>query len=180
MYRRTGGLALAVAGLMLSTGCGAESPKGHTPVTGSAKAATTHEIQGTVVESDITGAVGPLVGEYPGVSISDMSLSELRKGQEILGALQGGKSYPCPEGSGGGYEDIKAGAQVVVEDGESKVLATSELTGGTLTADGCSFDFAAEVPEVPFYRVTVTHRGALTYSLADLKKQNWHVDSALG
>jgi len=111
----------------------------------------------------------------------------------------------------GGYDDIDSGTQVMVKNGDGKILATTTLhpgagqTAGDVLADGavtttttydgygssflntvvrCTFPFEVEVPSgEKFYSVTVGsngHRGTLTYSKADMEKNDWKVDVSLG
>ncbi len=85
----------------------------------------------------------------------------------------------------GGYSDMAQGASVTVRDGSGHILATSNLgtgTGGAVAsfAGLCKFTFSAEVPETNFYSVEVANRGQLNFSLAEMKKNNWHVDLSLG
>lgn len=70
-----------------------------------------------------------------------------------------------------GYSDITAGAPVVITDQGGTVIATGQLDQGSATvgANGrgtaCTFTFTVQhVPVKPFYGVTVSHRGAVTYS----------------
>lgn len=92
-----------------------------------------------------------------------------------LGAFQWnhGNGNPC---SGyDGYTDIAAGAPVVITDQGGAVIATGQLDSGTAVLDGdrasaCVLTFAVpHVPDRPFYGVTVSHRGTLTYSAAQAK-----------
>jgi hypothetical protein len=81
----------------------------------------------------------------------------------------------------GGYSDIRPGAGVTLKDGDGKVLATSFLDSGSGTANSCSFTFSlANVPEAPFYTVEISHRGQLSYSLSDMKAQDWSLSLTLG
>ena len=89
----------------------------------------------------------------------------------LLDQLAAGETFPCRAGSGGGYDDIAAGAPVTVKDGTGTVLATTALTGGTLSKPGCTFAFRTHVPDADFYRVQVSHRDALTFSREELDKQ---------
>ena len=59
------------------------------------------------------------------------------------------------------------------------MLATATLTGGVLNAQGCTFSYSAQVPGADFYSVTVTHRGALTYSRSQMIASGWHVAAKL-
>jgi len=81
----------------------------------------------------------------------------------------------------GGYSDIRSGTGVTLKDGGGKVLATSFLDSVSGTSNSCVFKVSlASVPEVPFYTVEISHRGQLSYSLADMKTQDWSLDLTLG
>lgn len=75
----------------------------------------------------------------------------------------------------GGYDDIRAGAQVVVTDADGGTVALGELSQGRM--DGsvpdatCQWRFTvADVPAgAGFYGVEVTHRGALQYTEQELR-----------
>jgi hypothetical protein len=94
-------------------------------------------------------------------------------GHELTGSIA------CPAGSGGGHDDIVAGARVTVRDGKGTVLATTVLTGGTPSTTGCTFAFRTHVPDADFYQVGVGHRGALTFSRDELDKKHWSVAARL-
>lgn len=89
---------------------------------------------------------------------------------------------------GGGYDDMRAGAQVRVRDGNGKTLAVSSLRTGKSVADPkyhivvtCIFPFTVKVaPDAKFYGIEVAHRGELTYSKRQLDKKKWRVDFTLG
>lgn len=136
-----------------------------------------HTLTGAITEPDINGALVTRVGGYPGQALSGLTMSQLNKMGSMLDAMKTGRTYACPEGSGGGYEDIARGGQVVIRDGNGSILATTSLLGGTLGVHGCTFAYSAHVPDVPFYEVTVTHRGALTYSKQQLAASRWHIAS---
>jgi len=92
---------------------------------------------------------------------------------------------PCS--GDGGYDDIAAGAGVVVRNQAGSVIATSTLEGGhsELTSAGvgyyCHFDFhVINVPSAPFYSIEISHRGAITHSRAELAAEGWHLDITLG
>lgn len=71
-----------------------------------------------------------------------------------------------------GYDDITAGASVVVTDQGGAVIATGALGTGSPTVDSttgratqCTFAIeVTSVPDRPFYGVAVSHRGTQTYS----------------
>jgi hypothetical protein len=144
-----------------------------------AKAAAVQVIKGKFTVPDINGALVTQVGGYPGQPLGDLTGQQLDKMGRLLDSLAEGKTYPCPGGSGGGFDDLVAGAQVVVEDGARTVLATSTLTGGVINTRGCTFTFKVQVPDADFYRVTVTHRGTLTYSRNQMVANGWRVTARL-
>jgi hypothetical protein len=72
---------------------------------------------------------------------------------------------------GGGFDDIRQGAQVVVTDAAGKTIALAQLDAGSWKRDvGCIFLFT--VPDVPggekFYGIEVSHRGRVQYSARQL------------
>jgi hypothetical protein len=98
---------------------------------------------------------------------------------ELAGSHQGGYgTVPC-EGTGG-YTDIREGAPVTLKDAAGTMIATSRLEHGSSSAP-CDFTFAfPNVVEMPFYTVEVSHRGGLTYSLAEMKATGWTFALTLG
>jgi hypothetical protein len=76
-----------------------------------------------------------------------------------------------------GYNDITAGAPVVVKDESGKILATGSLGSET----SCRFPLTVDgIPDAKFYQVEVSHRGALTYSPSDLDQRGWKIELTLG
>jgi hypothetical protein len=70
---------------------------------------------------------------------------------------------------------------VVINDETNKVIGTSQLGDGSYTGDDCIFRFVvSNLPRAKFYKVEVSHRGQLTYSLDDLASKNWQLDLAIG
>lgn len=95
------------------------------------------------------------------------------------------RADPC--GPESGYPDIAAGAAVVLKDDNGKTIATGALRSPVQSPGSgtgyfrCLLAFTLpDVPEVPFYSVEVSRRGALTFSLADMKAQNWSITLSLG
>lgn len=81
----------------------------------------------------------------------------------------------------GGYSDIGLGTNVTLKDGDGKLLATGSLGLGKGGSTRCTFTFTLSgVPETPFYTVEVGRRGALSYSLADMKSFDWTLGLTLG
>ena len=81
----------------------------------------------------------------------------------------------------GGYADIVPGAQVTLKDGDGKTLGSTQLSSGTGTTSSCTFTFSIDnVPEVPFYSLEVSHRGAITESLAQMQADAWAFGLTLG
>ena len=87
---------------------------------------------------------------------------------------------PCA--GSGGYDDIRASAQVIVKDQDGKTIGTSQLGPGTQTqASDCLFTFTVSgLPKAEFYSVEVSHRGALSWSFDELKAKGWTVALSLG
>lgn len=67
---------------------------------------------------------------------------------------------------GGGYDDIRQGAQVTVKDQSGNVVALGALDAGHIQRQRCQFGFTVEnVPDgKDFYSVEVSHRGELKYT----------------
>jgi zinc-ribbon domain len=81
----------------------------------------------------------------------------------------------------GGFSDIVPGTQVTVKDGDGKLLGTGTLSAGSGDINHCSLTFTvAGVPEVAFYAIEVSHRGALDFSLAQMQTNGWIVGMSLG
>ena len=98
-----------------------------------------------------------------------------------LNELVAGATIECPEGPGGGYNDIADGADVTVKDGAGDLLGVGALTGGTMTGGGTVFTFTVPgVPDVDFYQVEVSHRGAVTYTKDEMEAAGWVVSFSLG
>jgi len=104
------------------------------------------------------------------------------------GSYRAGWTEGDPCSGSGGYADIRAGTQVVVTDGTGNVLAKSELGSGSgLKGEiqdmvlSCKFNFdVSSVPKSDFYKVSVGHRGELTYSYAEMQQNAWTVGFTLG
>jgi hypothetical protein len=87
---------------------------------------------------------------------------------------------PCA--GSGGYSDITPGAQVAVADQAGTVLAVGQLDGGRSDGRyGCDFDFAIPgVGPATVYEVTVSHRGAVDFTIAQMEADSWMVQLSLG
>jgi hypothetical protein len=85
------------------------------------------------------------------------------------------------EGSGG-YKDIQAGDEVIIEDEAGKTLSTGQLGPGAYDGASCVFEFKfTGVPKAGFYRIHQSgDRGVLQYSYDDMVKSNWVVHVTLG
>jgi hypothetical protein len=83
----------------------------------------------------------------------------------------------------GDEADIRAGAPVTVTDASGRVLGRGPLGAGRPGEAGqgvCHFEFEIDgVPEVAVYRIGLERRGALQYSLVQMKLQNWLVQLQL-
>ena len=80
----------------------------------------------------------------------------------------------------GGFDDITAGMQIVVEDTSGRILGSATLDYGHVEDGDCVFDFSIQVPRSEFYTLTSGRRGSLTYSFEDLENSNWGVALTLG
>jgi hypothetical protein len=82
----------------------------------------------------------------------------------------------------GGYADIGPGTDVSIRDQNNDLIGKSSLGAGAPSEGACEYSFTvAAVPaNMKFYSIEVSHRGALTYSLADMKSMDWTVDMTLG
>jgi len=97
----------------------------------------------------------------------------------------------------GGFDDISAGADVVVIDGSGNTVGTSSLESGEVTdvkiiagddrnrfvvREFCIFPFSVGdvASEAAFYTVEVANREGPTYSNADMVAQEWKVALSLG
>lgn len=73
----------------------------------------------------------------------------------------------------GGYSDIAAGAQVRISNASGKIVAVGELEPSSYQTGECEFSF--EVTSVPkgekYYEIEISHRGALTYSEAEMQEE---------
>jgi hypothetical protein len=88
-----------------------------------------------------------------------------------------------------GYNDIQAGAEVLISDSEGKILAKSVLGPGkpgeadytSNRSYTCTFSFEVEsTPNADFYQVRIAGRSGLTYSRDELARANWRVEASLG
>lgn len=85
----------------------------------------------------------------------------------------------------GGYNDIKEGLPVTLENGSGEVLAAGELSKGTVDPNApsaCTYSFdLADVPEdESFYVLQMSHRGPITKSHSDLVADDWTFEISLG
>jgi len=81
----------------------------------------------------------------------------------------------------GGYDDIQAGTNVVVKDGQGAIIGVGSLEDGQAdSAFDCRFNFSLEVKGSEFYSFEVANRGELSYSRADLEANGWNVAFSLG
>jgi hypothetical protein len=70
----------------------------------------------------------------------------------------------------GGYGDIEQGTQVTVKNGKGDILATTTLGAGQGGRYLCTFPFSFRITEgEDRYVVSVSRRGDMSYSFADLK-----------
>jgi hypothetical protein len=82
----------------------------------------------------------------------------------------------------GGYSDIRAGADVVIRDGDGNIIASGRLGEAAATSStSCRLSFVVEdVPRADFYTVEVGGRGGPSYSYEDLDDAGWEIDLEIG
>ena len=135
---------------------------------------------------------GLKVGAYAGAGLALLAAGGLVFGgpdrHTVSGDIQVGTSaYDRQPGddcvASTGYDDIEAGAQVVVQDETGRTLASSGLESGQFDGFTCVFDFTLkDVGKAAFYRVSVgsESRGGLQYSYDDMVDTDWVVHLTLG
>lgn len=79
-----------------------------------------------------------------------------------------------------GYADFRAGMPVVAKDQAGAIVATAATEFAKVDGSDCVLKFALTVPDAPFYSLEAGHRGAITYSRADLDAKGWKVALTLG
>ncbi len=91
----------------------------------------------------------------------------------------------------GGFDDIQAGASVIVLDGEGNTIGAARLDEGRVAPVGppedgiqivgCEFGYEAElVRETSFYTIEMVGRGGPTFTHADMEAMDWFVELSLG
>jgi hypothetical protein len=150
------------------------------PTSAPAASVTAHTLDGSISVVAFNDVIQGIVTGEPGYDPDMLGTAQFRRMGRILDSLQSGSTYSCPLGAGDGFSDLVPGGQVVVADGSGDVLGTASLNGGTLSVLGCTFTFTVpDLPPEPFYEVTVTHRGTLTYSAQELATKGWKIASSV-
>ncbi|MCV0377535.1 hypothetical protein [Microbacterium sp.] len=102
----------------------------------------------------------------------------------MRGAMHEGLAYGrrCWGAENGGYNDINAGAQVVVRSESGAVIGTGTLGEGEMDSpDGCAFPFTVgRLPNAAFYTIEVANRDGPSYSFDDLEREGWEVRLSIG
>jgi len=82
----------------------------------------------------------------------------------------------------GGYSDLVQGIPVILKDESGTVLSSGTLSDGVGTTYLCDFTFT--LPDVPdtakFYVVSVSHRGQLSQSHAEMETSGWTFSLSMG
>jgi hypothetical protein len=90
----------------------------------------------------------------------------VRQGQ-LFGSGGYNLGKPCHTLSG--YQDIVVGARVVISDGSTKTLTTTQLRAGVFDANAdCVFGFTAAVAKVDAYQVKIGQRNPVTFSQKEI------------
>lgn len=81
----------------------------------------------------------------------------------------------------GGYNDIGVGTQVIIRDETNSIISSGEFEPDpNAKRDQCKFVFYIEVPSAKFYSISITHRGEMVYSKAEMEKNGWLVELGMG
>jgi hypothetical protein len=168
-------LTLGVALYLATNGPGIDEASSNSESIGGGK--TTHDVTGTFMVNGYFGPAGGSCDYY----VDDEKTTCLEKAIQKGDALIAGKTFPAPEGPGGGFSDFKDGAQIVLRDGDNKVLSVGELFGGKLAVEGVSFEFSLDdVPETDIYELSTGNREPLVYQLKDMQDAGWNLDLSIG
>ncbi len=143
-------------------------------------------LSGTVTIADFSqAAITPIayadgVQLYPDPRDTEAQLaSQVELSQYILDLIEGKRTSSCSAGLGN-WPDAFAGGTVTIRNESEVVIATAVLTGGTLDANGCRFDWSATVPDVPFLSVALGARRGVSFARADLEARGWRADIRFG
>jgi hypothetical protein len=84
-----------------------------------------------------------------------------------------------------GYDDIDSTTlQAVAKDDKGAIVGTAGMTSTRPVSaknDECYMGFTLKaLPDAPFYSVEVGHRGAVTYSKAELEAAGWKIGLSIG
>ena len=100
-----------------------------------------------------------------------------------LDDFRGYKAGDSCSGSGG-YRDIREGATVTVKDEAGTLVGSGSLGPGRISDESlrlCVFPIEVKgVKDANFFQVEVSHRGGLSYSKADMERNDWTIHSSLG
>ena len=81
----------------------------------------------------------------------------------------------------GGFDDMGFGTSITVMDQAGVVIGTGMIETTTRHNETCTLSgVVRDVPEVSFYQFKISHRGAPSYSLQEMKDANWVVELSLG
>lgn len=81
-----------------------------------------------------------------------------------------------------GYSDISKGTQVTVTNESGTIIGSTSLGEGSSSprGDGCLWPFTVpDVKNASFYTITVSHRGPLTFSEAQMETMGFTVHASL-
>jgi len=134
--------------------------------------------------------VPPTAGSSPGSSAASSAAHTITGTLTVIfptAFAQGSDGDPCYVPTDYGNETD--GDQVVITDSSGSTLGIGSLTGGILSSGpggtsgspvGCQFSFtAANVPDSPFYGVSIDGRMGPQYSESELQADNWTMSLTL-
>lgn len=204
LHRNEGPTSLGVAGVSAaSNGPAVMSRTGAvevpTEVSHSPGASTAEPNSAPATSSSATFLPAPIATAQPQPPVITGTITVMKWSGDTRG--DGSPAAPPDDCSpGGGYEDIRKGAQVILYDEAQSVIgsgsllrgylvdtkrsyvpAQAGLSGGFVNNGYCQFTFAlTAVRSASFYGVEVSHRGPVIYPAEQLKRSGNRVAFTLG
>lgn len=81
----------------------------------------------------------------------------------------------------GGYDDLKAGATIVLKDEAGKLVGTSSLESGKGDLLSCEFAFTIhDVGDARIYQSSIGHRGGPSWTREQMEAMGWRIGLSIG
>lgn len=131
-----------------------------------------------VLESGIGSSSADAAGTLTSVPVHTILFTlDLTGSDNFVGGGIGGICFGI-----GGYDDIGVGMAIIITDQSGTVIGTAFADSAEQTSiRTCRISAVIEnVPEVPFYQVQASHRGAPSYSLQQMQDANWTIALTIG